>query len=288
MLLQPSLSRAEEANAIESLISPATRLMIFSPHPDDESLGTAGLIQRVINAGGRVRVVFMTSGDGFPEGVEIEDHTSDPGPAEYRNYGEERRLAALKVLATLGVKKHDVVFLGFPDGGLTPIRLQYIADPQAYRCPYTLRSRPPSFERIIPNTHYNGKDLKEELVRVIGDYKPNLVATTPPYDQHPDHSSTYYFVKEALSGAVDNLPTKPRVITFLIHYYQWPTNQEANNLEPPADFHRKEILWIAFPLKPEEIGTKYAAITLYHSQMEVMGKFLLSFVKSNELFVLDD
>ncbi|MEN6437080.1 MAG: PIG-L family deacetylase [Syntrophobacter sp.] len=285
----PSVSWAEEPNAIEALISPTTRLMIFSPHPDDETLGAGGLIQRIIEAGGRVRVVFMTSGDGFPEGVKIEDHTSTPTPEEYRIYGEERRLAALKVLSTLGVKKRDVIFLGFPDGGLTSIRSKYIADPQSYRCPYTLRSRPPVFERIIPNTDYNGKDLKEELIRVIEDYHPTLVATTPPYDQHPDHNSTYYFVKEALSAAFNDPESpRPHVLTFLIHYFGWPTDQEATGLEPPANFHKKETLWIPFPLKPEEVETKREAITLYHSQMEVMSRFLLSFARPNELFVLDE
>src|SRR6478609_2017631 len=47
-----------------------TRLLVISPHPDDETLGAAGLIQRVRARGGAVRVVLMTSGDGFPEGVE--------------------------------------------------------------------------------------------------------------------------------------------------------------------------------------------------------------------------
>ena len=70
--LAPSNVRAETLQAIEPLISHATRLIVFSPHPDDESLGAGGLIQRVLEAGGKVKVVFITSGDGFPEGVERE------------------------------------------------------------------------------------------------------------------------------------------------------------------------------------------------------------------------
>jgi LmbE family N-acetylglucosaminyl deacetylase len=64
--LVPAFALADEPQAIEPLISHKTRLMIFSPHPDDESLGAGGLIQRVLKAGGRVKVVFMTNGDGFP------------------------------------------------------------------------------------------------------------------------------------------------------------------------------------------------------------------------------
>src|ERR687886_586162 len=43
---------------VASLVSPNTRLLVFSPHPDDETLGTGGLIQRVLSAGGTVKVVF--------------------------------------------------------------------------------------------------------------------------------------------------------------------------------------------------------------------------------------
>ena len=128
-LLLPAFSQAEELQAIEPLISHNTRLMIFSPHPDDESLGAGGLIQRVLKAGGRVKVVFMTNGDGFPEGVEREDRISRPTAKNYTIYGEERRLEAVKAAITLGMKERDVIFLGFPDGGLTYIRLKFLAHP---------------------------------------------------------------------------------------------------------------------------------------------------------------
>ena len=40
----------------------------------------------------------MTNGDGFPEGVEKEDHISHPTAKDYRKYGEERRQEALRAL----------------------------------------------------------------------------------------------------------------------------------------------------------------------------------------------
>ena len=64
---------------LDVAIGSATRLLVISPHPDDETLGAAGLIRRVVASGGAVRVVWMTSGDGFPEGVETDGrhHASD-------------------------------------------------------------------------------------------------------------------------------------------------------------------------------------------------------------------
>ena len=165
---------------IEPLISHKTRLMIFSPHPDDESLGAGGLIQRVLEAGGRVKVVFMTNGDGFPEGVEKEDRISRPTAKNYTRYGEERRLEALKAFTTLGMKERDVIFLGFPDGGLTYLRLKFRAHPMAYRSPFTRKTRPPAFEIIVPRTDYCGEDLRREIERVISDFRPDLLAEPHP------------------------------------------------------------------------------------------------------------
>jgi len=290
--LVPVFARAEELKAIEPLISQDTRLMIFSPHPDDESLGTGGLIQRVLRADGKVKVVFMTNGDGFPEGVEKQNHISRPTAADYTRYGEERRLEAVKAVTTLGLKEHDVIFLGFPDGGLTYLLLKYRSHPMAYRSPFTGKNRPPVFEIVVPRTDYCGADLRKEVQRVLVDFRPNLVAVTPADDWHPDHSSTYFFVKQALLHVAAIHPNlKPRVLTFLIHYEQWPVDRGAGTglrLNPPADFPGRVKQWISFDLKPDEVETKRRAILKYHTQMLVMGRFLLSFSRSNELFRLDN
>jgi hypothetical protein len=80
-------TQAREPQALEPLLSPKTRLMVLSPHPDDETLGAGGLIQRVISKGGKVKVAFMTNGEGFPEGVEKENHIAHPTAKDYREYG---------------------------------------------------------------------------------------------------------------------------------------------------------------------------------------------------------
>ena len=60
-----------------------TRLLVIAPHPDDEVLGAGGLMQRVHAGGGTVRVVYLTDGDGYPEGVKAEDHVEAPTPKDY-------------------------------------------------------------------------------------------------------------------------------------------------------------------------------------------------------------
>ncbi len=45
------------------MLNQDTRLLIISPHPDDETLGCGGLMRRVKLAGGKVFVLVMTYGD---------------------------------------------------------------------------------------------------------------------------------------------------------------------------------------------------------------------------------
>jgi len=291
MMLVSPCTQAEEPQAIEPLLSAETRLMVFAPHPDDESLGAGGLIQRVLTLGGKVKVVFMTNGDGFPEGVEREDHITHPTAKDFREYGAERREEALRALATLGMKERDAIFLGFPDGGLCYLVGKFPADPLAYTSPYTRENRPPAFEMIIPHTDYNGRDLKVEIERVLVEFRPNLVAVTPHEDKHPDHCATYYFVREALmelgkKGSAIN----PTVLSFLIHFGQWPVGQGAgtgSRLNPPEGFPEEGSKWISFSLRASEAETKRKAIFKHHTQMLVMGRYLLGFARANELFILE-
>ena len=88
---------------VATLVSPNTHLLVFSPHPDDETLGAGGLIQRVLGAGGAVKVVFMTSGDGFPAGVAVARHTLTPTAQDYRTYGMSCQEEAKRAPAVLGV-----------------------------------------------------------------------------------------------------------------------------------------------------------------------------------------
>ncbi len=290
MMLPQHVVRADAAVSLDTFVSRQTRLMVFSPHPDDETLAAAGLIQRVQRLGGRVKVVFMTNGDGFPDGVQMEDHISTPTPNDYVGYGNERRLEAEEALKILGIDEEDILFLGFPDGGLYSLLTKFRQDPQVYTSPYTKETRPPLEDMIVPHTDYNGSDLRQAIERILTECKPNLIALPHPADQHPDHGATFHFVKEALSEVKKkNKNYAPRVVMFLIHFGQWPVGQGSgtgSRLNPPEGFPDKDSRWVSLPLKEQEAKNKLTAILSYHTQMLVMGRFLLSFARANELFLL--
>lgn len=80
--------------------------VVLSPHPDDEALGTGGLIAEACASGQQVDVVVVTDGSG-----------SHPRSKQY----PRQRLAALrysevrKAGVALGLQPDRVTFLGLPD-----------------------------------------------------------------------------------------------------------------------------------------------------------------------------
>jgi LmbE family N-acetylglucosaminyl deacetylase len=266
--------------------------MVFSPHPDDETLAAGGLIQRVLSLGGAVKVVFMTSGDGFPEGVEKENGIARPTAQDYRNYGKTRKKEARQALRILGMKSQDIVFLNFPDGGLRNLLREHWFDRfPHFRSPYTLEDRPPPDDTVLQNVEFNGEDVKREIEQLLVDSRSNLIVVADYRDRRSDHCSTYFFVTASLKQFREkHLTLDPYVFTYLIHFRQWPVGSGAgtgSRLNPPEDFSGEETDWISFALSDEELANKRKSLMEYHTQMLVMGRYLMSFARANELFLMD-
>src|SRR5712664_4820854 len=83
------------------------RLLVLAPHPDDEVLGAAGMIDAAVRCGADVRVVVATGGEAGPDRLRA-------GSALPRERRDETRHA----LADLGVGAAAITFLGYADGSL--------------------------------------------------------------------------------------------------------------------------------------------------------------------------
>lgn len=70
------------------MISKETKLLLISPHPDDETLGCGGLIRKVKKAGGQVFVQIMTYGDEAQYGGFSEKSVREQELSEVMNYLE--------------------------------------------------------------------------------------------------------------------------------------------------------------------------------------------------------
>lgn len=78
------------------------KALIIAPHPDDEVLGCAGIIQKMLNLSMMVEVVLLTDGAG-------ENHNQE--------LAQIRREEFYKAISSLG--NIAVTYLGFPDGSIS-------------------------------------------------------------------------------------------------------------------------------------------------------------------------
>ncbi len=177
----------------------AQRLLVFAPHPDDESLGCAGLIQQVLAQGGQVRVVFATDGDANPWPQRYLERRWRLGDGARARWGARRRTEARAALRTLGVSTPDAAcFLGWPDQGLTALR------------------------------HTQGEVCIARLRDEILAWQPTWLAGPVSWDEHPDHAS----LARMLDAALAQIDRPIRVFGYLIHGQRKPGGLGALTLTP--------------------------------------------------------
>jgi LmbE family N-acetylglucosaminyl deacetylase len=276
------------------------RLLVIAPHPDDETLGAGGLIQRVLAKHGTVRVALVTAGDGNVGGVVLETGLRQPPPANFVAYGERRVAEAHAALHTLGVAADDLDVLGFPDGTLMPLLSRNWLRARPVHSVTTGAADPPYTFAIEPDIAYDGADLRDELARVLREVRPTLIAIPDPLDRHPDHRASGVFTILAIDEWIGGRwPRRepPRVLAYLVHWPDWPPGWDATALNP-ADADRPLSLPSTLPprpldtatlaLTPAETATKRAALAEHASQQHAMGPFLAAFVRHTEPFTVLD
>lgn len=114
-LPQPSIYLLDDVHTP----GPADRILVFSPHPDDETIGAGGYIAQATQAQAQVWIVLVTNGNK-------------------RHLEEKRYQEFEQATATLGVPQEHLVFLEYPDGSLARQNLT------------TMRQR---FQSIIENVN---------------------------------------------------------------------------------------------------------------------------------------
>ena len=174
------------------------RVLMFAPHPDDESLGAGGLLQFAARAGAKVRVVFLTNGDNNPWPQRVIERRWRIQDEERTRWGERRRQEAIAALAVLGISSDGARFLNIPDQGVTDLLLT------------------------------GDETLPARIATEIAEFKPKLLIAPALTDIHRDHNAFAVL----LQFAINRLSAEQRrfaEFNFVIH-------RNRNGFAPRAEF----------------------------------------------------
>ncbi len=89
------------------------RILVFAPHPDDETLACGGTIAKKVKEGHDIHITFIT--DGRNSHLHVLGITSDPTPEELALIRIQEAINAANVL---GVNSNNLAFLGFKSSDL--------------------------------------------------------------------------------------------------------------------------------------------------------------------------
>ena len=234
-------------------------LLIFAPHPDDEVIGCGGVIQRAVAKGERVRVVFLTSGDGYPRAAArlFNKPETRVDANDLMRLGRAREAEAGAAAVVMGLDADDLVFLRYPDAGMASLSLERRAS--------ALR----------------------DVGRILEDSRPSRVYVTDRADEHPDHRAANELVVESIAA----FRGSPELFTFLVHSggdVHWPRSGPTyettvwDGVTYPAG-----VTWpppVRFPIDGKESELKSRALAAHASQWALDHAYLRKFLKSEEIF----
>lgn len=189
MRLPPVVSALQQIikkSPVHISFSSGSRVMMFAPHPDDESLAAGVFLQKAVSAGAAVRVVYATDGDDNPWPQRATERKWRLAPRDRARWGKRRRREAIAALETLGLRAADARFLGLPDQGLTDLLLR------------------------------EADKVCQRLRDVIRTWAPTHLVLPAMCDTHPDHSALSVLLQLALDD--EQWPThRPVELAYLVH-----------------------------------------------------------------------
>ena len=274
--------QALAADPVLPRIDADTSLLVVAPHPDDETLCCAGLVQHVLAAGGTVSILWLTSGDGSALSLLMVEHRLRTDAAAARELGARRMREARAAASLLGVPAAQQLFLGYPDGGLPQLLSSNRS--AVYRAPYTQASSVPYQDALFPGHPYTGESLERDFAAVLKRVAPTMIAAPSPRDSHPDHRAAGLLVAAAARGG-----TTAATLYWIVHGGEgWPS---PRGLEPGLPLMTAPLMQgvasTKLELSAHEEDRKLDAVREYHTQLQVLAPLLLAFVRTSELYTGD-
>lgn len=275
-------------------------IIVFAPHPDDEVIGCAGIIQQALARGAEVKVVDITSGDGFDAAAAGVTHkpVNEVGPDDFLALSRLRQSQSRDAIQILGGTTDDLIVLGYPDGDLG--NLYQSKDDQVIRQQFTKKDETYALIQKDYHTAVHGKPAAYKRSSVLGDLiellntlRPTEIYVTDETDGHIDHRAAFWFVRDAAKQA----GYKGAFYTYLVHGLPaWPfpsgvtPNQPFESRKVNGEVAPRGLPWPPprrVPLTPEQAQKKLKSIQAHNIPVVGMPEHqseMESFVKSEEVF----
>jgi LmbE family N-acetylglucosaminyl deacetylase len=281
----------KEASAAERALPIAftsqDRVLVIAPHPDDETIAVGGILQQAVKAGAKVKVCLLTNGENNEFAFIVYERRIVLKPKEFLRLGEVRRQETLDAMRLIGIPSDDVISLGYPDYGTMEIFLKYWGETKPFRSMLSRVRKVPYADALVPNSPYVGEAILRDMKWVIADFKPTKIFVSHPADVNRDHRAAYTFMQVALWDLEQEGLPVPEVFSYIVHVPGWPIprgyHPELSKTPPPA-LEKVGIQWIEQPLDSVQIGKKYDAVLEFPSQIKCAPRYLVTFVRRNELF----
>lgn len=260
-----------------------SRVLIFSPHNDDEVLGVGEFIKKSIKNGAKVKVVLVTNGDGFKSALQLDYFNLFPNQKDFIKFGYTRQQESINALHQLGLFKKDIIFLGYPDGGISQLWNSNWDNNNPYKSNFTQSTRSPYNNSYTKNTIYSGENLSSDIINIVKEYKPDYIVMPHPNDRHPDHWAVNVFVQYSLAS-MNYTPKK--LWLYLVHMGDWPTPLKKNTslyLLPPKKLTGIGTNWYKLNLSNDDINEKSKALQNYKTQFKTLKPLIDAFERKTEL-----
>ncbi len=275
-------------------------IVVFAPHPDDEVIGCAGIMMQALARGVRVKVVLITSGDGFDAAAAGVTHkpVDHLGPDDFFALSRLRQAESRSALEILGGKADDLIVLGYPDGDLG--NLYDSTDDKVIRQQFTKKNETYALIQKDYHTSMHGKPVPYKRSSVLGDLvdllttlQPTEIYVTDETDGHIDHRAAFWFVRDAAR----QVGYKGAFYTYLVHGLPaWPFPPGVTPSRPfesrkvESEVAPRGLPWPPprrDPLTPEQAQRKLKSIQAHSIPVVGMPEHqsdMESFVKSEEVF----
>jgi glucosamine-6-phosphate deaminase len=238
----------------KSKLPRSARIVVFSPHPDDDVISMGGILRKLIENKNEITVAYMTSGNiavfdhdvrRYVDFMVRLQHDREIGRSEVPKFAkrvyeflETKRPGDVDIPEVQDIKRiireseavSGIETLGLPPSAARFLNLPFYQTGKVRKDPIG-----PADVKIVRELL---QELRPEMIYVAGDLS--------------DPHGTHRMCKEAIYAAVEELKTRPEIWLYRGAWQEWPVT---------------DATWLV-PLSQEELKLKIQAIFKHQSQKD--------------------